>query len=106
MFAEKLKSLLRHGIRSTRFRDLYGMYYIGHRSDLDRTRLAEYIASAILNDPDMWDVDMDGVVARGERTLVNRQYLARMKSSHRDWIGKSATEVAQWLPTFLRNIRR
>ena len=31
VFVEKLKSLLRHGIRSTRYRDLYDMYYIGHR---------------------------------------------------------------------------
>lgn len=106
VFAEKLKSLLRHGIRSTRFRDLYDMYYIGHRDDLDRARLADYIAATIVEDPDMWDADMDGVVARVERTLANRQFLVRMKSSHRDWIGKSADEVARWLPRFLRSISR
>lgn len=106
MFAEKLKSLLRHGIRSTRFRDLYDMYYIGHRADLNRARLADYIATTIVDDPGMWDADMDGVVARVERTFTNRQYLARMKSSHRDWIGKSADEVARWLPRFLRSIDR
>lgn len=105
VFVEKLKSLLRHGIRSTRFRDLYDMYYIGHRKDLDRSRLAAYIATAIVDDPDMWDPDMDGIVARVERTLTNRQYLTRMRTSHRGWIGKSADEVVQWLPQFLRSIR-
>lgn len=106
VFAEKLKSLLRHGIRSTRFRDLYDMYYIGHRRDLDRERLARYIDEAIVEDRDMWDESIGDVVRRVERTLSNRQLLARMKSSHRDWIGRSADEVARWLPGFLATLNR
>ncbi len=106
VFAEKLKSLLRHGIRSTRFRDLYDMYYIGHRNDLDRERLARYIDETIVEDQDMWDESIEGVVRRVERTLSNRQFLARMKSSHRDWIGRSADEVTRWLPRFLGSLRR
>lgn len=106
VFAEKLKSLLRHGIRSTRYRDLYDMYYIGHRKDLDRERLARYIDESIVDNPDMWDESIEGITKRVERTLSNRQFLARMKSSHRDWIGESATEVAKWLPKFLRSLRR
>lgn len=106
VFAEKLKSLLLHGIRSTRFRDLYDMYYIGHRRDLDRERLARYIDEAIVEDRDMWDESIEDVVRRVERTLSNRRFLARMKSSHRDWIGRSAEEVARWLPGFLATLNR
>ena len=106
VFAEKLKSLLRHGIRSTRFCDLYDMYYIGHRKDLDRERLARYIDETIVEDQDMWDESIEGVVRRVERTLSNRQFLARMKSSHRDWIGRSTDEVTRWLPRFLGSLRR
>lgn len=82
------------------------MYYIGHRRDLDRERLARYIDEAILDDPDMWDGSIEDVVRRVERTLSNRQFLARMKSSHRDWIGRCADEVARWLPRFLGTLRR
>lgn len=106
VFVEKLKSLLHHGIRSTRFRDLNDMYYIGHRRDLDRERLTHYIDEEILENQDMWDESIEDVVRRVERTLSNRQFLARMKSSHRDWIGRSADEVARWLPKFLGTLRR
>lgn len=106
VFAEKLTSLLRHGIRSTRYRDLYDMYYIGHRRDLDKKRLTRYIRDAILDDPDMWDGSIGDIVRRVERTLSNRRFLARMKCSHRDWIGKSAEEVARWLPKFLVSLDR
>lgn len=105
MFSEKLKALLRHGVRSTRFRDLYDMYYIGHRGDLDRKRLIGYIEAHIIGNPDMWDDDMAGVIARAERTLSNRQFLDRMESSHRDWLGKSVEEVASWLLRFLGTLR-
>ena len=82
------------------------MYYIGHRRDLDRERLARYIDEAIVEDRDMWDESIEDVVRRVERTLSNRRFLARMKSSHRDWIGRSAEEVARWLPGFLATLNR
>lgn len=104
IFVEKLISLLRHGIRSTRFRDLYDMYYIGHAASLDRPRLKRYIKSEIIDDSDMWDDNIEGIATRIGRTLSNRQFIARMKTSHRDWIGKSAEEVARWLPPFLRRL--
>lgn len=44
--------------------------------------------------------------ARVERTLSNRQFLARMESSHRDWIGKSAKEVVRRLPEFPRGLHQ
>lgn len=52
------------------------------------------------------DGSIEDVVRRIERTLSNRRFLARMKSSHRDWIGKSAEDVARWLPRFLRTLYR
>lgn len=104
IFVEKLISLLRHGIRSTRFRDLYDMYYIGNAASLDQSRLKRYIEGEIIDNPDMWDDSMEGIATRVGRTLSNRQFIARMKTSHRDWIGKSAEEVARWLPSFLRRL--
>ena len=54
----------------------------------------------------MWVEGIEDVVRRVERTLSNRQFLARMKSSHRDRIGHSADEVARWLPGFLVDLCR
>ena len=80
------------------------MYYIGNAASLDRSRLKRYIEGEIIDNPDMWDDSMEGIAARAGRTLSNRQFIARMKTSHRDWIGKSAEEVARWLPSFLRRL--
>ena len=80
------------------------MYYIGNAASLDRPRLKRYIECEIIDNPDMWDDSMEGIATRVGRTLSNRQFIARMKTSHRDWIGKSAEEVARWLPSFLRQL--
>lgn len=59
IFVEKLISLLRHGIRSTRFRDLYDMYYIGNAASLDQPRLKRYIKGEVIDNPDMWNDSME-----------------------------------------------
>lgn len=104
VFAEKLKSLLKHGIRSTRFRDLYDMYYFGHRDDFDNDRLTSYINLLIINDPIMWDTDMIAVIRRIRRTLRDANFLKNMEHSRKDWLGKSVAEVTEWLPVFLEEL--
>lgn len=106
MFCEKLGSLLRHGIRSTRFRDLYDMYYIGHRQDLDRSQLIAFIDVSIIGNKSMYEKNMADVVSRVRRTVDDRGFLSRMKRSHRDWVGKPAEEVATWLPMFLEELSK
>ena len=39
------------------------------------------------------------------RILSSRQFIDRIKGSYRDWMGKSAEEVARWLPSFLRRLQ-
>lgn len=104
MFTEKLKSLLLHGIRSTRFRDLHDMYYLAHEEELDRARLKSYITAHIVEDPRMWDADMDGIAARVERTLNNKPFQVRMKNSDRGWSRARPVDIAAWLPRYIRSL--
>ena len=101
---EGAKSCFLLSISATRYRDLYDMHYIGHRKDLGRARLTACAPATIIDDPGMRDDDMAGIASRGERALSNKRFLARTKSSHREWIGKKAVEVARRLPGFLRDL--
>lgn len=104
MFTEKLGSLLRHGIRSTRFRDLYDMYYIGHHADIDYALLVTYINQEIIENHSMRETCMADIVTRVKKTIEDRGFISRMNRSHRDWLGESAEEVSSWLPIFLRKL--
>lgn len=105
MFAEKLKSLLLHGIRSTRYRDLHDMYYIGHMDSLDRALLLHYIELLIVEDEDMWDADLDDIADRASHTLSNKSFQMRMKTSSRSWTDTKPVDIAAWLPRFIRQLR-
>ena len=104
MFAEKLKSFLLHGIRSTRYRDLHDMYYIGHMDTLDRPLLTQYIHTLIIDDEGMWDEDLDAVADRASHTLSNKPFLTRMKNSSRAWTAAKPADIAAWLPRFIRSL--
>lgn len=104
MFAEKLKSFLLHGIRSTRYRDLHDMYYIGHMDSLDRPLLAQCIHSLIIDDEGMWDEDLDAVADRASHTLNSKLFLTRMKNSSRAWTTAKPADIAAWLPKFIRSL--
>lgn len=100
-FAEKLKSLVRHGIRSSRFRDLYDIYYLGHREDYDDNRFLACVETLILDDPLMRENEMADIAGRIRRTLSDDGFQKKMEASHRDWTDTSAKEVSGWLIQFL-----
>lgn len=106
MFAEKLKSLLVHGARSTRYKDIYDMYYLGHRSDLDVEKLRDAIDFLIIESKSMREKDYKEIENRLCQTFRNRRFIAGMKSSRSDWSGLDADRAVEWLPRFIGKIGR
>jgi hypothetical protein len=43
IFGEKLVSLLKWGVASSRFKDIHDFYYLGHRDDFDKAKLDTYL---------------------------------------------------------------
>lgn len=43
IFVEKLKSLLKFGITSTRFKDIFDFYYLINNENLNKVKLIKYI---------------------------------------------------------------
>jgi hypothetical protein len=62
MFTEKLRSLLKFGVFSTRYKDIYDMYY--HCDKLDKGKLRLCLASYVFSDAGMREDDMSDVVSR------------------------------------------
>lgn len=64
IFTEKLKSLLKHGIRSTRYKDLFDFYYLITRADLDAVKLNKCFRILIFNDETMKEKSIEDVESR------------------------------------------
>ena len=55
IFSEKLKSLLKLGFRSTRYKDLFDFYYLITNDKLDKRKLLETMKILIFDDSDMYE---------------------------------------------------
>lgn len=100
IFTEKLRSLLRFGPLSTRYKDIFDLCYL---SDLvDRERLMACMNTYIFQDPGMRETDMKAVLGRVNRTFSDRLYRQNIERSRRlNWLGIKVTDAFAKITSFL-----
>lgn len=92
MFTEKLKSLLRFGPISTRYKDIFDMYYLS--TNVDYAKLDKCIDSFVFQDEKMREKTMDDIVKRVKLSFSNKNYLRRIESSKARWLDKDVPVIA------------
>ena len=84
MITEKLKSLVRFGSRSTRYKDIFDIYYL--RDGVDMNQLKNCIREYISEDETLKGVsNMDEVVKRIERVFSNKKYIQEVEKTGKIW---------------------
>ncbi len=103
IFTEKLRSLLRFGPLSTRYKDIFDMCYLsGH---IDRERLRVCFETYIFDDPGMREDDMAAICSRVDSAFANRTYRAHLERSTKvNWLGIEAGEALGRITEFLGTI--
>lgn len=100
IFTEKLRSLMRFGALSTRYKDIFDMCYL--TDIVDKDRLAEYIKTYIIEDADMKENSIDAILTRAEQTFQNRTYRNRIqKATRANWMEITIDQAYDKLITFL-----
>lgn len=103
IFVEKLRSLLRFGPISTRYKDLYDMCYLSEVSD--QSRIIKYINKSILDDSDMREQSLEDISGRLDRTFKNRAYRMRVERSiSANWLDISYDEVTGKLLAYINGL--
>lgn len=102
MFTEKLRSLLKFGPNSTRFKDVFDLYYL--TGIVDRERLIECFQALIFEDKGMRENDMDDIRRRVGNTFSSSQYVSRLSLSRKNWLGMGIPVVINGLLAFLKSI--
>lgn len=103
MITEKLKSMVRFGARNTRYKDVFDIFYLSDRVNMNQ--LKDCIQKYIFNDPTLRNVsDMKAVVTRVERMFTNPDYLRELKRSGKNWLEISVDEVLEKDLAFIKSI--
>lgn len=100
MLTEKLRSLLKFGPLSTRFKDIFDICYLVDH--VDRQTLDDCINHYIFSDEGMRENNYHEIVKRLQGTFSNRRYQSRIKTSRKNWLGIKEQEAFQKILGFFQ----
>ena len=99
MLTEKLRSILKFGPFSTRYKDIFDIYYLCGLAD--REKLKHCMDTLIFSDPGMKENDIAGVLRRVTETFKNQTYLSRLKTSRKNWLDVDLETVLKGIIDYL-----
>jgi hypothetical protein len=87
IFTEKLKGLLRLGNLSTRYKDIYDMYWLATTGNMNTDVVLDYIKSIVLDDMTMREKSNKDIVSRLHRTFADHNFTTSLRQSRRqNWL--------------------
>lgn len=101
IFSEKLKSLLKLGFRSTRYKDLFDFYYLITNDKLNKRKLLETIKILIFNDSDMYENNLNDIYNRLNYTLNSKLYKDNLNNPKYNWLDISLDEAIKVVLDFI-----
>ena len=104
IFTEKLRSLLRFGPFSTRYKDVFDLYYL--TGVVDKEKLWNCVNIYILNEPEMREATIGEICNRVESTFSNRTYRESiMRARKSNWMNVDVKTAMSGVLTYLRNLK-
>lgn len=101
MFAEKLRSLLKFGTFSTRYKDVYDMYY--QCGKMNEEKLISCLHTFIFDDSGMRENDMDDIRKRLKFVFQDKTYKDRVDRSDKRWLDDRIDEVFDGIVSYLNS---
>ena len=102
MFAEKLKSLLHLGARTTRQKDVFDLCYLA--DIVDRGTLRRFIALLVFNDEGMRENDFASIRSRVRRIFGSPAFMQRLSGAGANWMNEPPRKVVTKILSFLDSL--
>ena len=100
IFVEKLRALVKFGTFSGRVKDIFDLCYLSDY--VDAKRLLDCLHTYILDDPGMYENDMNDVRKRVRKVFSNKDFKKTVETSDKDnWLGIEATVAFDKIIDFL-----
>ena len=90
---EKLKSLLKFGIRTTRYKDIFDIYYLINNAYINKEELLYIIHSLIINDKTMKENNLNDIIKKLTMIINNNIFKHNLSDARNNWLGVPINEV-------------
>lgn len=101
-FAEKLRSLLKFGPGSRRYKDIYDMYFF--KDNMNAEKLNRIIHSLIFSDSGMRENTYSEIMKRVDFTFRDKAYLKRVSESEQRWMDEDINIIVAGIITTIKNL--
>lgn len=103
MFTEKLRSILKFGTVSTRYKDIFDIYWLS--KSVNKKKLRQCFDTFIYKDSRMKENSIDDIRKRIDFVLSNPKYRKKLTASKKNWLDKSDDEACDGIINFLSRLK-
>lgn len=106
IFSEKLKSLLKFGIRSTRYKDIFDFYYLIKKKKLDKEKLIKCFDILIYKDDTMNENNIEDIIKRLDGIFNNVGYRKILGQANNNWLELPVDEVTDFVIIYFKSLSK
>ncbi len=103
IFVEKLKSLLRLGSISTRYKDLFDLCYLTDRAS--KQTVGDFLKLYVFGDKKMRERRMADIVRRLQRIFSSKQFMRGLRNPSHAWLSVSPTDATDKILAYISSLR-
>lgn len=104
IFVEKIKSLLKLGFRSTRYKDLFDFYYLINKTELDKEKLMNCFNILIFKDETMRENNIEDVVNRLQMTFNSNAYRNHLSNPKNNWLDITVDDAIMSVLKYIKSL--
>lgn len=105
ILVEKLKSLLKFGVLSTRYKDIFDMYWLAVYGNLNKETILTDIALIVYDDRTMSFKETAEILSRLETVLNDTKFINQIaKHKRHNWLDIAPEKVAEELLSFFQRL--
>lgn len=106
IFTEKLKSLLKFGFRSTRYKDLFDFYYLITNNKLHEEKLIYTFNIIIFSDSSMKGKTIDDILLRLKKIFNSKIYRSNLTNPKVNWLDITIEEAMDKVLNYISNLSK
>ena len=101
---EKIKSLLKFGITSTRYKDIFDIYYLINKSDFDKHRFFNYLDKLIFKNELIEESNIRELHNNLKNTLSNEKFKSMVNNAKNNWLEVSIDDTINSILDFISSL--
>jgi len=101
---EKIKSLLKFGITSTRYKDIFDIYYLFNTSNFSTSRFFKYLDKLVFKDTLIDENDIIDLKSSLESILYNNKFKSMISVARNNWLEISIEEAITSILKFVSSL--